>query len=302
MQVIRRGLLCWSLCGSLLASWGAWRVARAELSERALAATESVLNLPGVWLSAAPRELWLNGARVRIATGTSELALPALLDRLEGSCRARSRIVGGPARAWLGDQVPALLDGVLRAESGRGGLVACFELGPEPIGVRGLLHRLGRLASSLDLTELGGLRVVRVAPRAEGAFFVAAWSEGALPLARMFPARGDAPGFDSALHDRPEDARRTLSVLQQGGEPLVTFYETRVPRAFARYVERLHARGFARLDDGSDATSALLQAHGETLLVVGGQENDARAQLALIALAGGFARNRALSAPIPRAP
>lgn len=288
----RRGLI--ALVCVLVSLSCAFHSARAELTERALAVGERVLGLEAAWLAAAPRELWLNGAQVRVASGASELSLSALLDRLEAGCRARSKVWGAPVRKLFGGHVPSLLEGVLRVEGEGQGFVACFELGSEPVGVWGALRKLQRFSRALDLAELGGIRMVRAESRTQGSFFVAAWSEGAVPLATMFPAAGDAPGFDLAGIGRPRHARRIFSALQAGREPTIVVYESSMPLAplLREYAGQLLSAGFEQLgtlDEGTGPGMLLRSSKGTVLLTGSGDGTHTR--LAVIALDGGFLRN-----------
>jgi len=299
---LRRALLL-SSC-AFLSMFFAWRTVRAELAQRALDASAPILDLPAAWSSAAPRELWLNGGHVRVLTGLSDLPLPALMSRLEQSCRARSQLAPSRLRELAGTALPSLLDGVLRADAPQSGLIACFELGGRPLGVSGLLGKLQRFARELDLAELGNVHVVRAAARPQGTFFVVVSTLGALPLTKLFPAAGDAPGLDFSAAGRPLDSRRVFTALQEGGEPTIVIYES--GRALAplldEYAGRLVRAGFEQLgvlqEQGS--RSVLLQQHGSTLLVMAARARG-RSLVSVIALDRGFVRNSRASSTDSRA-
>jgi hypothetical protein len=290
-------LLSGALAASVLFALGS---ARAELTQRALTVGRLALDFPEEWLTAAPRTLWINGAQVRIVTGRSELPLHALLARLEASCRARSRLLGAPWRAKLGEAgIPAWLDGVLRVESEHEGVVGCLDPGDRPLGAWGLLEKLERFAAKLDLDALGAVRLVRVEAREQGSFFVAALSEGPLALTTMFPESGDAPGVDLASAGRPRGSRRLFTALQQGGEPTLTVYEVQEELAVVlpAFEQQLERRGFVRLArvDGEDGCSSLFGAHGQQLLVSASRHFDTTT-LAISSLTRAFPRN-STSAP-----
>jgi hypothetical protein len=294
MSGLRAGRLLLLLFAVLASSWAAWRSVHAEVSRSALALSRLALDLPAEWSAAAPRELWVNGAHIRIITGRSELELPALLARLEASCLARSKLVSEPLRRWLGGKLPSIADGVVRMESESEGVVACLELGETPLGAWGLLRKLQRFERALDLAELGALRTVRVEAREHGSFFVAVLSEGPLPLTTMFPPAGDAPGFDLEPVGRPPNMRRVFSALQQGGEPAIAVYEGEGASEppFQEFAARLLRSGFERLHEERSAgsRSALFRAGDRNLLLVATGDGE-QSQLALIALERSFARN-----------
>lgn len=261
------------------------QTARATLEARALGWAEAVLDVPERWLSAEPRDVVFNGAVVRIATGRSALALPALLDRLQASCGSRAAI---PSQAGL-------REGVLRIEGASRGLVACFDLGTERPSAEALLARLARACETGDLAQIGPLRVVRAEARRDGTFFVLAASMGALPLAQLFPQVGDAPGSDLPHVGRPLRARRLLTVWQQEGEPTLRAYESAdalVP-AWDGFRDVLRARGVAALGAAvGDATSraGLFERDGNTLLI-SAHARGARTLFVVSSLDGGPAAN-----------
>jgi hypothetical protein len=162
---------------------------------------------------------------------------------------------------------------VLRAESAREGVVACLDLGTPELTLDELAARLQRFAQELDLAELGGVRLVRVRALAYGSFFVLAESQGAFPLARMFPAVGDAPGSDFASLPRPPHSRRLLSAWQPETEPGIALYEAReaADELWATYLGQLRERGWTPSSPESAQSArehaALLSRQGHSALV-----------------------------------
>jgi hypothetical protein len=283
--------------------WLALRTARATLTMQVLDWSANLLDLPATWQTGAPRELMLNGARMGIVSGHSELALRALLDRLQTSCRARSRLLEARPVSKTA-RLPGLLDGVLRLESERAGVVACLELGSEPLGLAELTRRLEQLAQTGDLNRLGPVRMARVEARERGSFFVVAASDGALPLPLMFPDTGDAPGLDLPSAPRPPDARRVLSVWQLGREPRINVYDTSraLDQVWPDYLRSLATRGFSTLSDSYSAgvRAALLDRQGHSLLVVGtAQRGGASLVLSALDGAGDLTQPRTRSADSP---
>jgi hypothetical protein len=87
---------------------------------------------------------------------------------------------------------------------------------------------------------------------------VTLWSDGPLPIGRMFPAEGDAPGTDSTLVPRPAGSRRTLSAAIDGYPAAVRIYESsQDAEAMARAAApALMAKGFVRAGDDSTKPAA----------------------------------------------
>ncbi len=278
---LRRALML--LCLSVAAPGAALVQARTEIQQALLERTAGLFELARHWQRASPRALFLNGARVVVATGSSEQPLPAMLDHFQAHCRRES---GGlhelamdatrPARTGL----PSLVDGVLRVEEEHQGLVACLALGETKLGAAELMDRIERFGDALDVAELGGLRVVRVQALGEGSFFVAAWNDGPLALARMFPEQGDSPGADPSGIPRPAHARRVLSAWQEDVPSSVHVYESGDVRdeAFVGYTRELEKLGW-RLQDatglyGGASVNGGLFARGAQSLVVQAQSDE----------------------------
>jgi hypothetical protein len=252
---LRRTLLLLGLFGGSLA-YSAHAV-HAQLERGLLSGARVMLDLPASYFRAAPRDVQLNGARVQISSGRSELPLSALLDHIEAACGLHG---GGVARLLAQAErsgkraLPILQANVLRAENEREGVVACLDLGTSDLTLDELAQRLSRFSERLDLAELGGVRLVRVQALTHGTFFVVAETQGPVPLAAMFPVEGDAPGLDLAGLPRPAQSRRILSTWLSHGEPAMAAYASQdtVDEAWAAYVTALESQGFR----GSSANHA----------------------------------------------
>lgn len=251
--------------------------ARAELEQTLLEQTAGLFALARHWQRAQPRALFLNGARIVVATGSSEQPVAAMLDHFQEHCRRQSGGLHELAQAAMHSAragLPSLVDGVLRVEEEHQGLVACLALGEARLGAAELMDRIERFSDALDLAELGGLRVVRVQALGEGSFFVAAWNDGPLALTRMFPEQGDSQGVDPAGLPRPARARRVLSAWQEGVPSSIQLYESAQARdeAFAGYTEELERAGWrmqdvTNLHGGASVNGALFARGGKSLVV-----------------------------------
>jgi hypothetical protein len=274
MLSVRR--LCVGLVACTVCTGLAVVSARAALDERVLAGSRTLLDLPSEWLAGPPRIIAVNGARIEVSAGRSELALPALLDHVQAACRTSSG--GLAARLATASQALApgsgLRDGVLRAESAREGVVACLAIGATTLSLDEVITRLDHLARHLDLAELGGVLMVRAQARHHGSSFVVAASQGPVPLDVMFPAHADAAGFDPLDPPRPRLTRRLLSAHQVEREPALFVYESqRAPdELWADYLRELAARGWTLANPGAALggvrQAALLLRAGRSAVVV----------------------------------
>lgn len=265
------GLLLASLCAAAAS-------ARVELERSLLERTAELFELAPDAMPGLPRTLVLNGARIVIATASTPQPVSVLLDHLQAGCRRQSggfheaaqRLSARPEQLEL----PSLLDGVLRVQSGDQGLVGCLALGEARLDMEEWLARVRAFSERGDLQALGGLRVARVRAQGSGSFVVLAWNEGPVPLADMFPEGKDAPGVDFEGAPRPEGAQRILSTWQEHAETAVNVYRLAQPaeQAFADYTEALARHGWrapapSQLMSRNGAFAALLERDGRTLML-----------------------------------
>jgi hypothetical protein len=278
-MTIRRALMLMAACSGVPSV--AWVQARAQVEQTLLERTRALFELVPSWERTPPRALFLNGARIIVATGTSEQPLKVMLDHFQERCRRESGGLSKAAQQLVRPRrggLPSLIDGVLRIEEERQGLVACLGLGERELTHEELRERIERFADAGDLSVFGGVRVVRLEALEERTFFVATWSEGALPLATMFPERGDSPGSDPAHIPRPAGSRRLLSAWQEDAPSSIHLYLTNRPsdEAFAAFVQALEQHGFTNQDSSSMAGGTLMQG---TLFARGTQSIAVHAQL-----------------------
>lgn len=221
------------------------------------------------------RALYLNGARLGMRTGSTLDTSNAVLDAYESRCRARLAKQNGA-------RLPHGFDGIARFGTDAQGFVGCIDFGTD-VTASDLLTRLEQLVATGDVEELGKLEVVWAMRSERGARYVALWSEGSLPLWKMFPGTGDAPGIDLPDAPRPPQSRRLLSLWQQGEAPMIASYASALAPdvLLARYREALSRAGFeVRASDDGQA-SGVLQAsrtsaddRQSALLVVVGADDE----------------------------
>ena len=249
-----------------------WFAAEAKAaSERALLGfADHMMRFAGAPNQTTPVELKLNGASFFLSNATVDAPLSQVLDIFAAKCAEKNGQIG---RAWAEeaaragrtvsglsglDESTGILDGVLRNENDGAGYVVCFEtpdggrLSPED-----LVARMQRFAETGDIADVGHLRYVRANQSMNDAsrtFFVAVWTEGALPIYEMFPEHEDAPGRDPEGIARPSNSRRILSSEQAGRDVLVTMYQASTStrqELQSFYTSMLKARGYTLLDVGA---------------------------------------------------
>lgn len=272
---------------SVLCVLGALAQARAHAEAELLTATQGLLmGIPEAWQRGAPRELRINGAQIDVRSGHSQDSLHALLDRAEADCRLVS--AGLYERSQRAKRRTGLSDGILRVEDSKEGLVACLPLGVREASWPELAARLEAFSRDGDLEVLGGVRLLRAEARQAGAFFVLVTTQGPVPLLRMFPAQGDAPGLDFEDIPRPQRARRVLSAWQQHGSPAINVYESKATQgqALDDYLNQAGTFGFRRLGSTrqDEVARAMLLERAGRQLVVSAQASPSGALLVVMPL------------------
>ncbi|MET0387051.1 MAG: hypothetical protein ABW321_13880, partial [Polyangiales bacterium] len=239
--VLAVGSTCWLL-----------HRASANASERALAAGRQLEQFRD--LANGMSTLRVNGQRVTLSSMSSEQSVGDVLDRFGALCSRDSGGIDAELQQLVaaGKRLPSGLDpkrfGILRSEpSAREGVSACFAR-EGSAGLSDFAARLMRTVETGDFGEMGQLRYV-FARRREGAtstHVITVWSQGAIPLAEMFPATGDAPGRDLFDGARPAGSRRVVAAELEGSDHQVAIYETQhvAEAALAGFAGPLLAHGF----------------------------------------------------------
>lgn len=224
------------------------------------------------------RRISLNGQVMGFRVLTSDHETTTILDHYEAWCRHGSGAFSKQLDTLserdatpLGDS--SWRDMTLRSQDRHQGFVACIK-GPSPRPPGKVIeHRLDALGRTGNLSELGRFHYAYVSERPDHRLVVAAWTEGEFYPGKLFPVRGDAPGFDVAGIPRPPSGRRTLSAGELGhGETLTVYVESEESMAALQFFYR---RAFARngwtlLADtptGSRDHSFLVERRGDTRIV-----------------------------------
>ncbi len=233
-RVLRRlGLVVLtSLFVAVLATGWVYHQARAQVGEGLMDLGAQMMRFADSRRQDAPRDLMLNGQRLRFSSGTADRPAREVLDFFEARCADADGGLSEQVEA-LREQRPDAFEGerssspVLREGNDRQGYVACLDFG-QSIGVTELAERLVRFGETSDVADVGEMRFVFAEQNERGAtHFVAMWATGSFDLDRMFPEQGDVPGRDVAGVVRPSESRRTLSSWEQGEPYTLTVYETR---------------------------------------------------------------------------
>jgi hypothetical protein len=220
--------------------------------------------------------LHINGAIFRLASGSSDLTVPQLLEREAEACTGSVPTEdNGPLAERALSMEPATGQALRHLEAGRG-FVACLtphdtsDTSRDQEGE----SRLARFFLSMDLNELGRLRYVFAKQTDSGTHYFAIRLEGELKLDRMFPDQGDAPGRDLTGVPRPRGSRRVVSVFQQDRrEAFVVYQAQESPRQLSEfYRQQLRKRGWTTLQD-SEGESLTMERDDELIAVVIDEEH-----------------------------
>lgn len=268
-----------------------WPHAEAAVGEKLAGLGEQLLRVSSATHQDRPRTLWLNGQALRLSSGSSKLGIAAVLGPIEAQCRRRSgrlaqaaQGLGARAAAYLKQLPKSLLDFSVRVDGDDQGVVACLDLGDQTLSLAEMFRRVQRFLDQGDLKELGELRYV-YAKRAGGSTaFLTVWNEGSLPLQRMFPLHGDAPGSDFVGIPRPPQGRRLLSVREAGVPYGMVIYEHRLsPNAASDFYRRQLSKADWQLFDAAgpganDRSAQVLSAErgAESLWIITGGPNGSR--------------------------
>jgi hypothetical protein len=284
---------------SSVSVWWEVRKVSANLAERSLSFGRQLDKLSE--LSARTTTIELNGARMALTTTVRHESIGVLLDRFAAVC---ARDSGGVSEqldelSASGASVPDALKrgafGVYRSErEDLEGTAACFAR-QQRGGLMETLRRIDELLETGDFAALGQLRYMFAKKTFGGQSHVIAVSSlGSLPLDRMFPAHGDAPGPDLVDAVRPPRARRLLSVRVDGSSLQTAMYETSLaPEPAVRAFEpALKARGFALGDLASVEASLVASTRvflrgDQTILVVAAPRGEGQTAVSTFRLQGG---------------
>lgn len=247
------------------------RQANAHLGEALIAFGDQLLVLTGGKLASKVSQLSVNGVVLHRATASTPLGIEETLERLSRVCSEKGGIEG--ADKLLSEVQPqsrvgarTLLSGTYRHVANGLGLLACIETG-HPLTLSEVTERLGAFTRTGDLAALGSLRYVLAKREGAATSLLVLWTEGSVPLLRMFPKRGDAPGRDLVDVPRPEHSSRLLSAADFGAPYSVTVYRSPLsPSTVQKWYARALAQHGWRVTEVK--RSSLLARRGERCIIV----------------------------------
>jgi hypothetical protein len=279
LRRVAQVILVAAFAGVLIGGW-AYHRARAQVSDGFFDLGAQMMRYSQARHQDAPRDLMLNGQRIRFSSGTANKTAREVLDFFEARCQS----VDGElmeqvetARAEHPDQheVDEGASPVLREESGTSGYVACLDMGAEDVSVIELGERLRRFGTTGDVHDVGDARYVFVEQyEREGqtrSHFVAMWTNGSFNVNRMFPAEGDAPGRDIEGIARPPRSRRLLSSWERGEPYTISVYQTRDDEAELEsfYRSALFRDGWSLLDTESpEGPRTIVAEQGDRMVTI----------------------------------
>jgi hypothetical protein len=257
------------------------RVVYADFQEGTLQAGRELAGVADVLGST--KTLFLNGVTMNVSTAVTDQSTHQVLDRFEAICAAHPEFV---ARAFA--DAPAALQkkasetipdarlrlGIVRKEVDGDGALTCFT-DDRPTSLRDLPDRLHAFLKSHDLAEFGRFRYVYArARKAGGAQVVTVWTDSGFNLGRMFPARGDAAGFDSPDVPRPPGSKRILSATAAPVPYGLHIYDSTLSsgEVHAFYEAQMASRGWraAQAPHGDASTSVYVKDTGTMVYVTTG--------------------------------
>lgn len=280
------GQVMLGLCFAFVLAGGwTYHRARAQVGETLLDLGANMMRYAEARNQDAPRDLMLNGERIRFSSGTAARTTADVLDFFETRCEQADgglseqlealRASGALQSSSLGSSGNRTL--ALREDNGQRGYVACIDF-KSSVGPSELVQRIQRFGETGDVSEIGEMRYVFAQQyEHEGelrAHFVALWTTDSFNVARMFPEDGDAPGHDIEGVSRPATARRVLTGFERGQSYVLNVYQTREDEgALDRfYRDALTNEGFAVVEavspTSADAPRTLIAERGERMVTI----------------------------------
>jgi hypothetical protein len=264
-------MLFLSLVGTVVGA----RVGYAKIGDGTLYAGRELEGLTDVLGST--KTVFVNGTPVNISTAFTDQSPTAVLDRFQEICVAHPQFMvralnDVPAamrekpELGLADRLLAL--GIVRKEVKDEGALVCFT-DERPSSLHDLPERVRAFRETGDLAAFGHLRYVYAHRSGSSTHVRTAWTEGSIALRNMFPAEGDAAGFDSELSPRPPSARRLLTGTSAQVPFAVHIYRSSEPKDDVRafYDREMTSRGWQRAG-GATANTVVYVKNGTTMVYV----------------------------------
>jgi hypothetical protein len=209
-------VFCYAIVICLIGGLAASSVVYARLTEGSLRTGRELELLND--LLGSTKTVFINGTSIHVSTAFTDQTPGEVLDRFEALCREHPQFM---VRA-LADIPATLLGktkvardqlwriGVIRKQERDDGVLTCFT-DDVPTSVGNLMDRMQAFGRSGDLAEFGHFRYVYVRRIDKVTHVRTIWTNGEFNLHKMFPADGDAVGFDSDAVPRPPNATRLFT-------------------------------------------------------------------------------------------
>jgi len=279
--------------------------AKADIHEVMLGFGAQMMRYDGADHQGAPRQIFMNGERMLLATASTAHSLSAVLDYYERRCMARDGALEQELLRVSGATLPGvapvderLIDTTIRHDTGGRGYVACLDMGEGAISITELSERMTAFADNGNLGEVGHLRYVYVTDEITTRHVVTFWTEDSFNIAKMLPKTGDAPGRDIDALPRPAGSRRMLSAWEdgqpqsltvyvaatQGEAALETFYRAELPRrGWSVQVPRESSAGSPQRPPELDDTRVLgAEREGRSAFLILGEDAEGHGTLTVL--------------------
>ena len=260
----------------------ALRGGMARADESMLELGRHLVTLSEAGLGRDSRGVLLNGQTIGFRVFTTSQEPSAVLDYYDSWCRGgtspqtehQEEIEGldTSAAPHLEQGDRSWRDLTHRALAGDLGVIACIKHGVANISSEELGERLKAFFGSGNLRDLGMFHYAAVTRIGEQTRVTAVWTEGDFYPGEMFPATGDAPGFDPEGFSPPPSGRRMLSAGELGHDETLGMYldiEESVEE-LVRYYKRDFSKQDWRLvaDQDEDGTRLLVVQRANAMRVV----------------------------------
>jgi hypothetical protein len=251
-------VMAYGFCASLLIAGLAAHRAVADFKEGTLDAGREMAQLGDVL--GDTKTLFVNGTVMNVSTAFTDQSIKDVLDRFQTVCEAHPDALAraladipSTLQAAVDKAVPnkALQMGVVRSEVRDDGALTCLT-NDRPFALKDLPARLKSFEKSHDFSELGQFRYVYANKTKTGATHVmTVWTQGSFKVGEMFPAKGDAAGFDSTLVPRPPDSRRVFTATSAQVPYGLHIYDVAHGHddVFRFYDGEMKSRGWTRTDE-----------------------------------------------------
>ena len=196
--------------------------AKADIHEVMLGFGAQMMRYDGADRQGAPRQVFMNGERMLLATASTTNSLDTVLDYYERRCMKRDGgleqellRVSGANRPGAPPIDERLIDTTIRHETGARGYVMCLDMGEGAISISELTQRLTAFADTGDLGEVGHLRYVYVTDEVTTRHVVTFWTEESFNIALCHAPPKLAPDYFVRRYTRSRRLVMQLSLKRR---------------------------------------------------------------------------------------